>query len=82
MPLGKVSPSAGYLDYNTIIVTTNRKSLNPITPRGGRICPPTTYFLVKHLKHIERDCNFLTFPKYGFQTDLKKKMLTFYQKMT
>ena len=37
-------------------------------PGGGRICPPTTYFVVKRLKHIERPCNFLTFP--WFQTDL------------
>ena len=49
-------------------------NLIPSGGGGGRICPPTTYFVVKHLKHIERH-NFLTFPKYGFQTDLYKKKL-------
>ena len=40
---------------------------------GAESAPTTTYFAVKRLKHIERSCNFLTFSKYGFQTDLSKK---------
>ena len=39
-------------------------------PGGTESAPHTTYFAVKRLKHIERHCNFLNFPKYGFQTDL------------
>ena len=54
-------------------------SFNPIPPRGGgaESAPLTTYFVVKGLKHIEIPCNFLTFPKYGFQTDLKPPKTTF-----
>ena len=45
--------------------------VNPIPSGGGaESAPHTTYFAVKRLKNIERPCNLLTFPKYGFQTDL------------
>ena len=47
------------------------QALTLFHPGGGRISPPpTTYFVVNCLNHIERPCNFLAFPKYGFQTDL------------
>ena len=45
--------------------------IKPIPSRGGaESAPPTTYFTVNSLKQIERPFNFLTFPKYGFRTDL------------
>ena len=56
----------------------NFEYVNLIPSRGGaESAPPTTYFVVKRLKHIERPCNFLTFPKYGFQTDLWIKKFNF-----
>ena len=54
-----------------IILFSSFQLLNPIPARGGQnLPPPTIFFAVKGLKHIERPCNFLTFPEYGFQTDL------------
>ena len=45
-------------------------SLTLLDPgEGAESDPPTKYFIIKHLKHIERFCNFQIFPKFGFQTD-------------
>ena len=37
-------------------------------PGGADSAPPTIFFLVTPLKHLEWPRNFLTFPKYIFQT--------------
>ena len=47
----ETNPKRKQIIYNPIKVAVK---INPTTPKGGRIYPPTTYLLVKHLKtHIK-----------------------------